>query len=47
MLMAIDNLYSKCNEGIVRVKHSLEEHADESETKKVKTKKGDDKNKKK
>ncbi len=28
MLSAIDNLYSKCNEGIVRIKHSHEEFAE-------------------
>ena len=27
MLMAIDNLYSKCSEGIVRVKYNYEEFA--------------------
>ena len=25
MLMAIDNLYSKCNEGVIRIKHSFDE----------------------
>lgn len=29
MLMAIDNLYSKCGEGIVRIKHNYEEFAEE------------------
>lgn len=43
MLMAIDNLYSKCNEGVVRIKHSHEEFAEETETKSKKGKKGDKK----
>lgn len=47
MLMAIDNLYSKCNEGIVRIKHSHEEFAEETESKNKKVKKGDEKGKKK
>jgi len=29
MLMAIDNLYSKCGEGVVRIKHNHEEFAEE------------------
>jgi hypothetical protein len=29
MLMAIDNLYSKCGEGIVRIKHNHEEFVEE------------------
>lgn len=43
MLMAIDNLYSKCNEGIVRIKHNHEEFAEETETKNKKGKKTDKK----
>ena len=43
MLMAIDNLYSKCNEGVVRIKHNHEEFAEETETKNKKGKKGDKK----
>lgn len=41
MLMAIDNLYSKCSEGIIKVKHNHEEFAEETETKAKKGKKGD------
>lgn len=44
--MAIDNLYSKCSEGVIRIKHSFEDYADETEPKKAK-KKTDDKSKKK
>lgn len=29
MLMAIDNLYNKCGQGGVKVKHNHEEYADE------------------
>ena len=29
MLIAIDNLYSKCSEGVVRIKHSYEEFEEE------------------
>lgn len=43
--MAIDNLYSKCGEGVIRIKHSHEEFAEEIQTKAKKTKKIDDKNK--
>lgn len=43
MLMAIDNLYSKCSEGTVKVKHNHEEFAEEAETKTKKGKKGDSK----
>ena len=45
MLMAIDNLYSKCGEGIIRIKHSHEQFAEEVETKNKKPKKTQDKNK--
>lgn len=45
--MAIDNLYTKCGEGIVRVKHTSEQFIENIETKKTKPKKGQDKNKKK
>jgi hypothetical protein len=46
MLMAIDNLYFKCNEGkIVRIKHYHEEHAEETETKNKKPKKIEEKGK--
>jgi hypothetical protein len=46
-LMAIDNLYNKCSEGTVKIKHNHEEYADEVETKKNNKKKADDKTKKK
>ena len=47
MLMAIDNLYSKCNEGIVRVKHHHEQFAEEIDSKNKKVKKTEDKTKNK
>lgn len=46
-LMAIDNLYNKCSEGTVKIKHNHEEYADEVETKKNNKKKTDEKTKKK
>lgn len=46
MLMAIDNLYSKCGEGGVKVKHNHQEYADEVEVKKNGKKKNDEKGKK-
>ncbi len=45
--MAIDNLYNKCSEGTVKIKHNHEEYADEVELKKNGKKKVDDKAKKK
>ena len=45
--MAIDNLYNKCNEGTVKIKHNHEQYADEVETKKNSKKKNDDRPKKK
>jgi hypothetical protein len=39
MLIAIDNLYSKCSEGVVRIKHSFEEFEEEIEAKAKKPKK--------
>ena len=45
MLMAIDNLYSKCNEGIVRIKYNYEEFAEETEPKNKKPKKTEEKGK--
>lgn len=47
MLMAIDNLYSKCNESIVRIKHNHEEFAEETESKNKKGKKTEKKGEKK
>ena len=43
MLMAIDNLYSKCSEGTVRVKYNCEEFAEEVEPKNKKQKKAEEK----
>lgn len=45
--ISIDNLYNKCNEGTVKIKHNHEEFADEVETKKNNKKNSDDKTKKK
>lgn len=47
MLMAIDNLYSKCGEGVIRIKHSHEEFAEEIEAKSKKPKKAEEKGKSK
>ncbi len=47
MFMAIDNLYNKCGEGPVKIKHNHEDYADQVETKNNGNKKFDDKIKKK
>lgn len=47
MLMAIDNLYSKCSEGVIRIKHGHEEFAEELDAKAKKPKKSEEKPKKK
>jgi hypothetical protein len=38
MLMALDNLYSKCGESPIRIRHDYEEFKNEKETKKGKKK---------
>ena len=38
ILMALDNLYFKCQESPIRVRHDFEEYKNEKETKKTKKK---------
>ncbi len=45
--MAIDNLYFKCQTGVIRIKHKEEEFIEEDQTKNKKNKKVEDKNKSK
>lgn len=45
--MAIDNLYFKCQTGVIRIKHKEEEFIEEDQTKNKKNKKAEDKNKSK
>jgi hypothetical protein len=47
MLMALDNLYSKCGESPIRIRHDYEEFKNEKENKKGKRKTGQKKNKEK
>lgn len=47
MLMAIDNLYSKCSEGSQRVKHRFEQHLQSNNDKKDKKRREEKKQKEK
>lgn len=45
MLIAIDNLYSKCGESVIKIKHNHEEFAAQIDPRPKKGKKVDEKNK--